>query len=53
MQEVAKARDSELPKNFNYLLEVIYTFVTVRGHSTIVKFFPHEASDLEPAFALL
>ena len=47
-------RDLEnIPTNFNYLLEIAYTIISVRGHTTVVKFFPHEVSDLEPAFGLL
>ena len=33
--------------------KVLHAFATVRGHKTVVRFFPHEAKDLEPAVALL
>ena len=32
---------------------VLHTFATVRGYKTVVKFFPHEARDLEPVVGLL
>lgn len=32
---------------------VLHAFATVRGYKTVVKFFPHEAKDLEPVVALL
>lgn len=32
---------------------IIYTLVTVCGYKTVVKFFPHQVSDLELAVALL
>uniref|UniRef100_A0A0E0EZR5 Uncharacterized protein n=1 Tax=Oryza meridionalis TaxID=40149 RepID=A0A0E0EZR5_9ORYZ len=32
---------------------IIYTLVTVCGYKSIIKFFPHQVSDLEPAVALL
>ena len=35
------------------LFQVIYQFCRVRGYKAVVKFFPHEVSDLEPALSLL
>lgn len=35
------------------IFEVLYTLCKVRGFKTIVKFFPHEAADLEPCFYYL
>lgn len=32
---------------------VLHAFATVRGYKTVVRFFPHEAKDLEPVVALL
>ncbi len=36
-----------------YLLEILYCFTKVRGYKTIVKFFPHDVDDLEPALNYL
>jgi len=35
------------------LFEVICQLANVRGHKNIVKFFPHEVSDMEPVVELL
>ena len=35
------------------LMRIVYILTKVRGHKTVVKFFPHEVKDLEPAFDLL
>ena len=35
------------------IFEVLYTLCKVRGYKTIVKFFPHDAADLEPCFYYL
>jgi tubulin-specific chaperone D len=35
------------------IFEVLYTLTKIRGYKTILKFFPHEASDLEPCFYYL
>ncbi|KAL5728185.1 hypothetical protein ACHQM5_001298 [Ranunculus cassubicifolius] len=32
---------------------IIYSLVTVCGYKAVIKFFPHQVSDLEPAVALL
>lgn len=39
--------------NGQYLFEVIYALCKIRGYKTIVKFFPHDAADLEPCFYYL
>lgn len=31
----------------------LHTLATVRGAKTVLKFFPHEAADVEPCVALL
>ena len=36
-----------------YLLEILYCFTKVRGYKTILKFFPHDVDDLEPALHYL
>ncbi|CAK9217775.1 unnamed protein product [Sphagnum troendelagicum] len=35
------------------LCRIVHTLITVCGYKTVVKFFPHQASDLEPTVALL
>ena len=35
------------------VFNVIYTLCKVRGHKTVVKFFPHDVRDLEPCLDLL
>merc|ERR1711871_1486354 len=30
-----------------YVAKTLYVLITVRGYKTVVKFFPHEAADLE------
>ena len=37
----------------HYIFEILYTLCKIRGYKTIVKFFPHEAADLEPCFYYL
>lgn len=37
----------------SYLFEIIYNLCTVRGYKTVIKFFPHEVSDLEPCVEML
>jgi len=37
----------------NRVFKVVYVLAKVRGYKTVVKFFPHEVSDLEPTLALL
>jgi hypothetical protein len=46
-------------KTYDYPLEMQYIFgtlsqiITVRGYKTVVKFFPHEVSDMEPVTEML
>jgi hypothetical protein len=35
------------------LFEVLYALCKIRGYKTILKFFPHDAADLEPCFYFL
>ncbi|GAQ86916.1 Beta-tubulin folding cofactor D [Klebsormidium nitens] len=42
--------DTAIVKN---LCRLIHTLSTIRGPKTVVKLFPHQASDLEPTVALL
>ena len=42
-----------VPHEISSLFEVLYNLCTVRGYKTIVKFFPHEAADMEPCVELL
>jgi len=35
------------------LCRIVHTLITVCGYKTVVKFFPHQASDLEPTVVLL
>lgn len=35
------------------LMGFVYTLCRLRGHKTVTRFFPHEASDLEPVLAAL
>ena len=37
----------------HFLLELVYVLCKVRGHKTVLKFFPHEAYHLEPVFEYL
>jgi hypothetical protein len=42
-----------VPKEVSLLFEILYNLCNVRGFKTIVKFFPHEAADMEPCVELL
>ena len=37
----------------SFLFEVLFNLCNVRGYKTVVKFFPHEAADLEPCVEFL
>jgi hypothetical protein len=42
-----------LPREISQLFEILYNLCNVRGYKTVVKFFPHEAADMEPCVELL
>nr|XP_043618972.1 tubulin-folding cofactor D [Erigeron canadensis] len=44
---------SELLEIIKPLCIIIYTLVTVCGYKAVIRFFPHQVSDLEPAVSLL
>lgn len=57
---LVRSKTMELGAGFNELLDIIkplciiiYTLVTVCGYKSVIKFFPHQVSDLELAVALL
>uniref|UniRef100_J3N3Z0 Uncharacterized protein n=1 Tax=Oryza brachyantha TaxID=4533 RepID=J3N3Z0_ORYBR len=57
---LVRSKTMELGAGANELLDIIkplciiiYTLVTVCGYKSVIKFFPHQVSDLEPAVALL
>lgn len=39
--------------NPHFIFEIVYSLCKIRGSKTILKFFPHEAADLEPCFYYL
>ncbi|KAI3800449.1 hypothetical protein L1987_28540 [Smallanthus sonchifolius] len=47
------ADSNELVKIIKPLCIIIYTLVTVCGYKAVIRFFPHQVSDLEPAVSLL
>nr|XP_010919466.1 tubulin-folding cofactor D isoform X3 [Elaeis guineensis] len=47
------AASDELLEIIKPLCIIIYSLVTVCGYKSVIKFFPHQVSDLEPAVALL
>lgn len=53
IQNTTKESNYQVPKSASLLFEVIYWLCKVRGHKVVVKFFPHEAADLEPCVELL
>ena len=42
-----------MPKEVSQLFELLYNLCSVRGYKTVVKFFPHEAADMEPCVEML
>lgn len=42
-----------VPLEMSNIFEILQVLCNVRGHKTIVKFFPHEVADLEPCVELL
>ncbi|XP_051132533.1 tubulin-folding cofactor D [Andrographis paniculata] len=60
MMDIVRSRTTELGADSDEILEVIkpiciiiYTLVTVCGYKSVIKFFPHQVSDLELAVSLL
>ncbi|CAH2063338.1 unnamed protein product [Thlaspi arvense] len=47
------ARSHEILETIKPICIIIYTLVTVCGYKAIIKFFPHQVSDLELAVSLL
>ncbi|KAM0072469.1 putative tubulin-folding cofactor D [Helianthus debilis subsp. tardiflorus] len=47
------AYSKELVKIIKPLCIIIYTLVIVCGYKAVIRFFPHQVSDLEPAVSLL
>lgn len=47
------ADSNELVKIIKPICIIIYTLVTVCGYKAVIRFFPHQVSDLEPAVCLL
>lgn len=45
--------DHFVPPEMSHLFESLQILCNVRGHKTVVKFFPHEVADLEPCVELL
>lgn len=52
-KKACAAGDHQVPTIMSYLFELMQIICNVRGHKTIVKFFPHEVADLEPCVELL
>ena len=48
-----KKGEHNLSWDVTQLYELIFNLCNVRGHKTVVKFFPHEAADLEPVVEML
>lgn len=60
LMSIVRSRTTELGAASDEILEVIkpiciliYSLVTVCGYKSVIKFFPHQVSDLELAVALL
>ena len=52
-KKACAAGNYELPWEVAQLYEALFNLCNVRGYKTIVKFFPHEAADLEPVVEML
>ena len=52
-KKACKENNHEIPNEVSQLFEILYNLASVRGHKTLVKFFPHEAADMEPCVELL
>lgn len=51
--EAAVTMPSANAAQLQALMGFVYTLCRLRGHKTVTRFFPHEASDLEPVLAAL
>jgi hypothetical protein len=55
-QWVRKAVHSKaytLPREIHFVFVCLQYMLTTRGYKTVIKFFPHEVSDMEPVTELL
>lgn len=52
-KQACKNGNHLVPREISQLFEVLYNLCSVRGYKTIVKFFPHEAADMEPCVEML
>ena len=52
-KQACKKGDHSVPREISQLFEVLYNLCSVRGYKTVVKFFPHEAADMEPCVEML
>ena len=52
-KQATKKGDHDVPREVSQLFEVLYNLCSVRGYKTVVKFFPHEAADMEPCVEML
>jgi tubulin-specific chaperone D len=46
-------QDFSVPYEIEAIFMVLYAVVKTRGQKTVVKFFPHEVADMEPACEML
>lgn len=47
------AQDYEITPEITALFAILISMVKTRGQKTVVKFFPHEVADMEPACEML
>jgi hypothetical protein len=52
-RKACKEGQYALPWDIAQLYEILFNLCNVRGYKTVVKFFPHEAADLEPVVEML
>ena len=53
LRPAIKTTPSTLPPFLHTYFSLVYAFTKVRGPDTILRFFPHAVSDVEPTLALL
>ena len=53
VRKAVAAQEYSVPYQVNALFHVLCHLCKVRGYKTIVKFFPHEVSDMEQVVELL